>query len=261
MIVKGYTDNVLTYFPQKGRPLKDIFFGVELEIGVDNLQGAVGNIENEWSGPAKRLLENLEELLEDFAIIKHDGSLYNGGHTGIELVTIPTSLSLHKKQWKKIFSSPTWNPETLSPNPTCGMHVHVSKAPLPSVVRWGIHHFICRAENKKFITAIAGRGPVHYCTPIIKPIETLEQRTPYGRYEAVNHLNSKTIEVRIFASTNSLQLLLARLEFIAGLVHWLLEVKEITESILLPEYLTEFTFHHCGRYGNFNSWMETYAKS
>ena len=130
----------------KGNPRNGLFFGVELEVETPGIeQKAVA---------AKALSIGLQ----DWAIIKHDGSLQDG----FEIVSAPMSLEEHYKSWDEYFKivDNSENPLSLeSYNSTrCSMHVHMSREALTIMQQARMAVFVYSRKTMGLIESIAGRN-------------------------------------------------------------------------------------------------------
>lgn len=181
-----------------------IWFGIELEVEVKS-----GSDTNEMATKCK-------ELLGEFAIIKSDGSL----NDGFEMVTRPASLEVHRERWVKFMEG---RPKGIRSweTTTCGMHVHLtrrgrdSEPIMTDLTVAKIVMFVNSPRNKAFIVDIAGRDADRWAKmqdkeSLPKALRAIE------RYEAVNLLNKRTIEFRIFRGTLSYAGFMKNLEFTAA---------------------------------------------
>ena len=176
-IIKPYT------FKQYDGPIGKgpLFFGVELEV--------------ECTGDRDSIADTVADQLEDFAVLKEDGSLSDG----FEIVTRPASLECQRDGWKPFFDD---RPEGLKSfnTKTCGLHVHASRAAMTPLQISKVVCFVNSPENQAFVEKIAGRPSGEWARYHGKKLATAGNRTGQ-RYEAVNLENSKTIEFRIFKGT------------------------------------------------------------
>ena len=181
-----------------------IWFGIELEVEVKS-----GSDTNEMATKCK-------ELLGEFAIIKGDGSLNNG----FEMVTRPASLEVHRERWTKFMEG---RPKGIRSweTTTCGMHVHLTRraydgsAIMTDLTVAKIVMFVNSPRNKAFIVDIAGRDADRWAK--MQDKESLPKALrAVERYEAVNLLNKRTIEFRIFRGTLSYAGFMKNLEFTAA---------------------------------------------
>jgi hypothetical protein len=285
-MIKAYNYNVCDVLKNLGQPRGEVFLGVELEVEVDKkfkntdtearavtdvnyAEALLEDLEDcgcedcakeiarrkgaeapkKPTGPQtyKELITLTEEELEGFAILKHDGTI----EFGFEIVTCPASLLVQKARWRKFLTEGNAK-GYLSSAPNCGMHIHMSKAPLTLEMRGNMHVFVNSPTNQKFIEEIAGRKANTYTTFIPKPKTEVEN--PTNKYEALNLLPKHTVELRIFASTTNLQVINKNLEFAAALAHWV-----GTDKILDPlkKDFLGFVDSHRKRYSNLVSFLES----
>ena len=176
-IIKPYS------FKDYARPIGKgpLFFGIELEVEAgDNRDSSA---------------EDISAKLEDFAVLKEDGSI----KSGFEIVTRPASLDEQRRGWKGFFSD---LPDGLLSykTETCGLHVHASRSALSTLQIAKIVCFVNSPDNRDFVERIAGRKACDWAKYHGKKLATAGKRTGQ-RYEAVNLENAKTIEFRIFKGT------------------------------------------------------------
>lgn len=119
------------------------FFGVELEV------------EKKPCVPPD-LLQRTRDLLGDFVLVKHDGSLGDHGKNGFEIVSVPATLNYHKQgTWKQFFGSLgdffMYNP------PTAGLHVHMGTATVNDLTVAKMAFFVNSLKNREFIESLADR--------------------------------------------------------------------------------------------------------
>lgn len=172
-----------------------------------------------------------------FVLLKEDSTV-----EGVEIVSAPASLRLHRNRWKSFFTN---LPKEFEANDNCGMHVHLSRDPLTIDQRWAINEFINHDDNEKWMVGIAGRDFVNsdYCEKKQKSREDI-RRAYDNHHDAVSICEKKpTMEVRIFASTRKYEDFMARLEFVTALVHFVQEGKW-TDTSLRPPELRKFIKAH-----------------
>jgi hypothetical protein len=111
----------------------------------------------------------------------------------------------------------------MNPASTCGLHIHVSRDALTVMQIGKIREFLYNPENRKFIAKIAGRDNSSYAR--IEKTVSITDVAPENysaehqeRYDAVNLRNQHTIEFRLFASTNTYNILMHRLDFVKALI-------------------------------------------
>lgn len=193
-------------YPWLGKPDNGRFFGVELELEATPKSYGHATLD-------------VSALLGEFAVLKKDASIVNG----FEIVTVPASIEEQKKHWKNILSG---LPSSVSPDLTCGMHVHVSRDTL-----WGcsdlqigkILAFLHNPQNRRYISYIAGR-PSSYHNDFTKPKCVREGKgggayqNDRDRHTAFNCNNAHTFEFRIFQATVDYNILAKNLDFCAALM-------------------------------------------
>jgi hypothetical protein len=209
------------------------YFGVELELEADATHSIY---REEMAYDANRVLN---DRLEKFCIIKHDGSLQNG----FEICTRPATMACHKAAWQEFFDK---LPAGLVATERCGMHIHVSKAALTELQIGKIISFIHNKENAKLIKKIAGRESCHYSnysSPLKHRHALYKHINNFSHYSAVNVLNSNTVELRIFASTVNYALFIKNMEFFHALVKFAVpgtvSISDSTNRFAFLKFLNE----------------------
>lgn len=192
----------------------DIKYGVELELSTRDVNCL-----------------NVLKALQSFnvsnprVILKRDGSIVNGG---FEIVSHPHSLEAHKELWEPFFDL-DFKSLGISGDQN-GMHVHVSRSHLDKLTIGKMIVFVNKSGNKSLINKIAERSSQQWAK--LDPAKSDVNNTyDPDRYVAINTLNSKTIEFRIFKGTTKKSSFFKNLEFIEALVKW----AKVTE----PENLTQ----------------------
>ena len=162
------------------------------------------------------LVEDMHTQMRGFAIVKHDGSLDNGG----EIVTIPATLKSQKYRWTQFCESKTnftnrckaWHTST------CGTHIHVDRRAVTPLEIGKLLLFVNGNHNSSFITAFAGRGITQWCKRYAKNIKDGLERT--DKYESINTGKPNTIEFRMFRGNLSKSGIMRNLEFVHSLVRF-----------------------------------------
>jgi Putative amidoligase enzyme len=211
-----YETNALDYVSFTGKPEGGLYLGVELEVEVKG--GDAGDKAEAWRDSA-----------EDFLICKRDGSLHNG----FEIVTAPADLPTHRQEWTRLLSDAALTRGLTSwDTSTCGMHVHVSRAPISALTLGKILVFMNHEDTHKEVVALAGRDATRWAKYYGKKVTDSVKRDyggklvkNYGtdRYDAVNLSNKATIEFRIFKGTLKLQHVLANIEFCDAVVRFCMQ--------------------------------------
>jgi hypothetical protein len=187
-----------------GKPKDGIYFGIELEVEVTN-PGTRG----------ERAEETLSSLGRDFAVCMHDGSLADDGKNGFEIISAPATVAVHRGAWSDFLENTNGLTSWKSGN--CGMHVHVSRAPLSQLTTGKILVFVNDPANKTFIEHVAGRSSEAYAKLQKKKVSDAKGCAG-GRYQAINLENPNTIEFRIFRGTLKKESFFKNLEFVAACV-------------------------------------------
>jgi hypothetical protein len=120
-----------------------------------------------------------------FFYVTTDGSIDSDyDHLGREFVSQPLPASWLRKEIQRLGKKVAW-----TDNPSCGIHIHVSKTWLSVKKAAKIQEFYTKLDNSNRHD-LFGRASNYYC----------RDGTAGGRYKAINTTNDKTIEFRMFSS-------------------------------------------------------------
>jgi hypothetical protein len=148
--------------------------------------------------------------LDDRGILKNDGSLRDGG---FEIVSLPATLAYHQTQWGSAFF------DTLAAHvrgwrePTCGMHVHLSRDALTPLQIARLEVFVngdgMRINNRHFIEKVAGRGATEYCCHYNKKLTdcapVIERHMPIAPPEISESCDCESCRIQREAYARALQ--------------------------------------------------------
>jgi len=191
-----------------------------LRMPSDDKDEMLLGLEAEWEirdeDDMYALVEDMHTQMRGFAIVKHDGSLDNGG----EIVTIPATLKSQKYRWTQFCESKTnftnrckaWHTST------CGTHIHVDRRAVTPLEIGKLLLFVNGKHNSSFITTFAGRGVTQWCKRYAKNIKDGLERT--DKYESINTGKPNTIEFRMFRGNLSKSGIMRNLEFVHSLVRF-----------------------------------------
>ncbi len=188
-------------------------FGIELEVGCDKGYSR--------SSCAKVMIEAIESANIDateYVTLKEDGSLSRC--EGFEVVTRPDSPAVHKRVFEKALSDTTVKKYMTSwTNGCCGIHIHVSRAPLSALWIGRILVFMNSKKLESLVHKVAGRTGNQYTQYIEKRLSDGADNSP-NRYEAVNTLGEHTIEFRIFRGTLAKDGFIKNIEFVEAVLEY-----------------------------------------
>ena len=202
------------------------FYGVELEVECPDT-----------SDPS-RIATQVNEIFEDFVIIKRDGSL----SYGFEIVTCPATLETHRERWPAFFAKMPKGLKSFR-TLTCGLHVHCSRAPLSHLTIGKMLAFINHPSNRAFIELIAQRPSTNYSKFKDKGIIDARLNDP-DRYQALNLCNTDTVEFRLFKGTLRPQSFFKSIEFCDALIHFCLPgVRSYRTAHRLSDFLPFVDMH------------------
>lgn len=204
--IKNYSYKPSPIFYGEGKR----FFGVELEID-----------DGGYSQDNAETLLDIGNEDDEHIYIKSDGSL----DEGMEIVSHPMTLEYHKDYcWSEIMKKAVSMDYRSHQTSTCGLHVHVNRNSLGSTIEeqeetiakilyfieahWNeMVKFSRRSESK--INEWAARYGYEK-----EPKKILDKAKCSGRYSAVNLLNYKTIEFRLFRGTLKHNTFIATLQLV-----------------------------------------------
>ena len=230
--IKDYNYDPLDDLDFLGNPKDDLYLGLELEVYVDKDLNDTAN--------------TVSDLLEGYAILKEDSSI---SMPGFEIVTAPSSLSIHREKITEFFSN---NPDIdTDDDHNIGLHVHISRKPLTQLTIGKMLVFINNPDNQDGIVAIAGRSSNNWAKLSPKKITDIKKQS--SRYEAINLQNDATVEFRIFGSTVDPKLILTRLEFVHCLTVW---VKDQSMLHLTWNNFTDYVRENNALYSNLVEWLK-----
>lgn len=193
---------------------------VEDELGFEKTKEIRYGIELEYENVTA---QDVFDTLENHALPKSDGSIYNG----VEIVTKPASLSTHKKKLTNFYEN-----VKVSKASNTGMHVHIERAKLSEYQIGFIQEFLNKTELIRLNEKVAGRNYSSntYCrtkagikltTGITYDFEVKKLvRTESGKYSALNTGKPNTVEIRIFSSPETEEECFAKLDFVSALVQF-----------------------------------------
>lgn len=191
-----------------------IHYGVEIELNT-----RYGRCE-----PAEAFYERARGL----GFVKSDGSI-GDGHSGIECVSVPLTLDRCRNFIGDLFPNDSLHCDAFVDS-SCGMHVHVSRAPLSNAQIAKLVRFIHAPRNLAFMERLARRtlvdaqyASINHRTASWKAVYQPEhprdvRMMDHYRYSALNLTNVRTIEFRFFASTTSVARARANVEACAALL-------------------------------------------
>lgn len=270
----SYDTNILeeidpVFFQTAADGDRPIFYGVELEVVP--------------KGDRADALEACAEAFnsgDDFAIFKRDGSL---PENGFEIVTLPATLSAHRKHWAGFFdgaNSASRQLQSWNTGGACGLHVHVDIVALTALQLGRFMMFYNAPLNSAFISAIAGRAinnMSRYCASdpnctvrhgmlvfgglarlrMMREMHKPNIGNPSSHYAATSisrHNKGKTIEVRIFRGNVAEAGFWKNLEFVDASVQF---AKSTSLSKTTPEdFLAWFSSPSIhGQYKHLHRWL------
>ncbi len=197
---------------------------VEQVLPVDvNSSSTRFGIELELENATDSNIRIVHKHLKKHAIMKRDGSLRNG----VEIVSIPSSVLEHKKQYKPFFE----DEHTLKAESNCGIHIHVTREKMSFLALGRILKFL--AKNKEHIYKIAGRKSDNYAAiksdwNITSPWYAVNDADKYrknpkfnwAKYTGLNLVPGRTMEFRIFKSTTKYEEFCRFLEFTEAIIDY-----------------------------------------
>lgn len=154
-----------------------------------------------------------------------DGSI----NRGFEMVSHPRTLENHltfnfKEHFDRLIAMGARGDETT----TCGLHIHVSRAPLNEDTQDKIILFLenykeemcnfARRSNNHYAQFLSDYISGHENPEFVKALEFIKKTKPHTRYMALNTTNHDTIEFRLFKSTLNAETFIATLNMVNNIV-------------------------------------------
>lgn len=218
-----------------------LFFGVELEAELPT------------SIPHRTIIQNLSEF-KSLIYLKEDGSL----DYGVEIVTHPFSLRYHLIQfeWEKLCQIMQLGGAQSHDTCTCGFHVHVSRAALTESDEIKLAFFL--HTQRDLVWKIARRTATEYCVTQHKSKPKKEDRKNYSRHEVINFKNENTVEFRPFRGTLKATTILATLEFVDALIHFvkITSVIKIADAAKLSSLFLRYAKIHKKKYYHLSEYLK-----
>lgn len=152
--------------------------------------------------------------LKGHAILKSDGSLKNG----FEIVTCPATIDEHEAVFKSFFDN--FPRKYIKSASTCGLHVHISRAPLSLLTQGRMIAFMNSNENGSFLESIAGRRENKFANSDSNRGISHIFNNSSVRYNVLNTNNKDTLEFRLFAPATSWDKFFYKLEFCLSLAEY-----------------------------------------
>lgn len=208
------------------RPVGDgpYFLGLELEVECDTAHvDRAANPNAYINARARQCVQLLGHGAPHWhAIVKSDGSL----HYGFELVTRPAGLAVHETRLREFCAGVDGLDLVCYRSPRCGLHVHVSRAPMTELQIAKVVLLVSAPRNRSFVERLAGRAASAYA--VIQPKKLVDVydrncraiKPNPSRYEAVNLQNRETIEFRIFKGTLAFSGIMRALESAHAIVSY-----------------------------------------
>ena len=227
-----------------------VWYGIELEVEVKG--GEHDNDYDERNPFIDTIAQRCKPLFPaDYCIMKEDNSLEGG----FEICTRPASLEYHKHALTKFLKNHprelrSWN------GGNCGIHVHISRAPL-SYLQIGkmlvlIHDFT--DFTQRIAQRISPYGDFSGKKKITDARFSGEARDGQARHEALNLTNAHTVELRIFRGTLNPESFWKCIEFTDALVQFtatsVYGIKEIN-----PDNFIKFALSHSKLWPNLATFL------
>ena len=252
-------DNPVTIFGFVGESKDNLYMGIELEMEFDVDEDQYDNFcdcsdcradreecdEGDepvrpglWTELANRIKY---EYLPEFCVTKEDGSLEGG----IEVVTPPATLDVHKQRWDGFFKKNRENRLPFCDRGNAGMHIHLSRAGL-SVGQIGrMLTFLNHRDNYRFVKKIADRDVQEWAAvDEDRAHVTAPLHGTIGKYAALNTCPSETVEMRIFRSPyDNASRFFSNLEFAHSLSKFcapgVVSIQDVHDKSLFTNFVSE----------------------
>lgn len=213
------------------------YMGVELEvISSESLQDSASYVVRK---------------LGDFAYLKEDGSLSSGG---FEIVTHPATLEEHKIRWEPLLNNLSYAGIESYNHRCCGLHIHASRENLSELTIAKILVFINSINNRNFIVALAQRESSYAEISEKKFTDVFKQEY---RREALNLMNSDTIEFRLFKGNLKKEALYRALEFVECIQLYCMQAS--LNDMIITQRFFDYAEKYKKRYPNLFSFINKFT--
>jgi len=281
------------YHPGSKEIDKTMYMGIELEVTPSKYihdilkQSGLSNIDRRAYEAQTFCASIINEFLnkKGIGIMKSDISIINEHISGFEIVSVPGTHRWHMTEaWEGFFKedypdnekdlAPStflagWSNNGENERPSCGIHIHISKAAINQLQLGRLLQFTGDPNNRVFIEDIAGRKESRYAKIVDKKIKQgkalstdhriLPRFTPGIEREAINlNTNGKpTIEIRIFRSNVAKAGFMKNIDFVHALVTWcnIASNKDIQGTKAVNAFVT-WCAHNRGQYKWLTKWLE-----
>ncbi len=203
-LVHDYNYNPFSFRYHSLQPVRrnDLFFGVELEVICK------GN----YTETCQQIIDKIGEK-EDFAYLKHDGSLDSNG---VEIVSHP--FTLEYLQEKRPYNNlKDCNIKSFK-NSSTGLHVHINRRYLTELDIARLVCFFSFDHLQYIINLVAQRDYNHYCQKLDRGKMPRHYRR--DRYYAVNITNANTVEIRVFKGNCAPAAVHRAVQFCHAVIHF-----------------------------------------
>lgn len=203
--IRNYSNCSANYMPpERDVPIK---FGIELEVGCDK-----GFSQDTCAALLSDAFDSASADPLTYCVYKHDGSLCDCN--GFEIVTRPDCPSVHKRIFGNALRDPRLRGKLSSyDNGKCGMHIHVSRAPLNDLWVGRLLVLVNDGRMQPLIHKIAGRSGNRY-TQYDDCKKLTSAKRGNDRYEALNVTGAHTVEFRMFRGTLNPTSFIINIEFV-----------------------------------------------
>jgi hypothetical protein len=236
--LRSYNDKTSTTFrPEKDIPLK---FGIELEVECYDADEGV---------------ELCESIFPDqYVVYKEDGSLEEGG---FEIVTRPDAPEVHKRIFAKFLGDNRVRHNLTSWNGgRCGVHIHVSRAPLSPLWIGRILVMINSPSMKSIVGKVSGRYNTTYAEIKNKKLIHGKKGKDERKYDAVNNSPRHTIEFRLFRGTLVKESFLRYIEFVESVLAFTSPATTSNRDVAEPKKYLDFVSSRRKDYKNLYEFLK-----
>lgn len=195
------------------------YYGFELELVVPSQKEYVLSSMAIDMCAGDELYMNTDGSIGSFS----DGDQYWA--TGYELISHPMSLEYaqQSQKLKNAFNALGRYKAASMGNRTTGLHVHVSREGFDSDrALQRTHLFIYSEAHRAYIEEMAGRSASETSYTSFRRRDIIQGLNYRGgdRYQAINYLNEKTVEFRLFKGGVGLEYVLEKIEFLDALIEF-----------------------------------------
>lgn len=210
---------------EKNTKSRPVLYGLELEVEANHadkkLKAAIDKDGGGNPPNGSPLYKMTNPLFKNFHIWKRDGSLNRYGY---ELVLFPHSYQALRPKVKPLLDSLRGAGFTGHATGRCGLHIHINRETFSDKELTRFANFFARCQDQILLLSMRRKSSLERWArfPEATSInyKLLSRQSGDRKYAAINMCHSATVEIRVFRGTTSHRRLLASLQFLDALIHY-----------------------------------------